>query len=92
MSAETIPVPPESTLDLWPLQVQGIVSSVQGNDAVACRLLEMGILEGEPVRVLGYAPMGDPMEIRLRDYQLSLRLSEAKRIVVRTLQKPDGCP
>lgn len=91
MSAESVLPPPESTLDRWPLQVQGIVVSVQGDDAAACRILEMGILEGEPVRVLGYAPMGDPMEIRLRDYQLSLRLSEAKRIIVRPLQQPDGC-
>ena len=79
-------------LDKWPLQVQGEIAAVQGDDAVACRLLEMGIFEGEPVRILGFAPMGDPMEIRLRDYQLSLRLSEAKRILVRSLDPTDGCP
>ena len=50
---------------------------------VACRLLEMGIIEGEPIRVLGFALFGDPMEIRLRDYQLSLRLQDAKRVLVR---------
>lgn len=77
-------------MDKWPLQVPGEVSSVLGSDAVACRLLEMGILEGEPVRILGYAPLGDPMEIRLRDFQLSLRLSEAKRVIVRHIQQTGG--
>jgi len=91
MNAEAGSPPPEGPLDRWPVQVQGEVAAVHGNDAVACRLLEMGIFEGEPVRILGYAPMGDPMEIRLRDYQLSLRLSEANRIIVRPLQQPDGC-
>jgi ferrous iron transport protein A len=80
----------ECSLDKWPLQVPGEVLSVIGSDAVACRLLEMGILEGEPVRILGYAPLGDPMEIRLRDFQLSLRLSEAKRVIVRQLQPTGG--
>ena len=49
------------------------------------RLLEMGLLEGEEIEVLGFAPLGDPMEIRLRDYRLSLRRSEAARITVKTL-------
>ena len=48
----------------------------------------MGILEGEPIRILGYAPLGDPMEIRLRDFQLSLRLSEAQRVTVRPAPLP----
>ena len=73
----------EATLDKWPLQEEGIIVSVKGADMVACRLLEMGIIEGEPIRVLGFALFGDPMEIRLRDYQLSLRLQDAKRVLVR---------
>ena len=44
--------------------------------------LEMGLLEGEPLEVVGFAPLGDPMEIRLRDYRLSLRRSEAACISV----------
>ena len=38
---------------------------------------------GEPVEVVGFAPLGDPMEIRLRDYRLSLRRREAARVLVR---------
>jgi ferrous iron transport protein A len=58
------------------------VGAIQGSDAIVQRLLEMGLLEGEEVEVVGFAPLGDPMEIRLRDYRLSLRRSEAARINV----------
>lgn len=81
-------IPAESTLDLWPESIPGEIVAIEGTDPIACRLLEMGILEGEPVKVLGYAPLGDPMEIRLRDYQISLRLSEAKRVRVRPASNP----
>ena len=55
-------------------------SAVEGD--LVQRLLEMGLLEGEEIEVLGFAPLGDPMEIRLRDYRLSLRRSEAARVTV----------
>ena len=44
--------------------------------------MEMGLLEGEEVEVVGFAPMGDPMEVRLGDYRLSLRRIEAARVHV----------
>jgi ferrous iron transport protein A len=59
-----------------------IISAVNGDDVVVQRLMEMGLLEGEEIEVLGFAPLGDPMEVRLRDYRLSLRRSEAARIAV----------
>src|SRR5437870_8833420 len=58
------------------------IMGVAGGDALGQRLLEMGLLEGEPVEVLGFAPLGDPMELRLRDYRLSLRKREAARVRV----------
>ena len=61
------------------------VLSVAGDDAVLQRLLEMGLLDGEEVEVLGFAPLGDPMEIRVRDSRLSLRRTEAARVMVETL-------
>ncbi len=61
------------------------VESVAGEDALVQRLLEMGLLDGEEVEVIGFAPLGDPMEIRLRDYRLSLRRNEAARIRVTLL-------
>ena len=43
----------------------------------------MGLLEGEQIQVIGFAPLGDPMEILLRDYRLSLRRTEAARVRVK---------
>jgi ferrous iron transport protein A len=65
------------SLDQLRLGSRARVEAVRGDDAVVQRLLEMGLLEGEEVEVLGFAPLGDPLEIRLRDYRLSLRRSEA---------------
>jgi ferrous iron transport protein A len=62
------------------------IESVCGTDAIVQRLFEMGLLEGEQVQVLGFAPLGDPMEIRLNDYRLSLRRSEAARVLVKMLE------
>ena len=64
----------------------GCIESVRGADAIVQRLFEMGLLEGEQVQVLGFAPLGDPMEIRLNDYRLSLRRSEAARVLVKMLE------
>jgi ferrous iron transport protein A len=54
-----------------------IIDAIEGDDAIGQRLLEMGLLEGEEVYVLAQAPLGDPMEIQVRDSRLSLRRSEA---------------
>ncbi len=58
------------------------VDSIKAGGALEQRLLEMGLLEGEKIEVVGFAPLGDPMEIRLRDYRLSLRRQEAASITV----------
>jgi ferrous iron transport protein A len=71
------------SLDQLQTGQRACVEAVAGEDAVLQRLLEMGLLEGEEIEVLGFAPLGDPMEIRLRDYRLSLRRSEAAGVTVR---------
>jgi ferrous iron transport protein A len=58
------------------------VVGVNGVDAIGQRLLEMGLFAGQEVEIIGFAPLGDPMEIRLRDFRISLRRSEAARIDV----------
>jgi ferrous iron transport protein A len=63
----------------------GRVEAVAGDDALAQRLMEMGLLEGAEVEVVGFAPLGDPIEIRLGDYRLSLRRNEAARIRITPL-------
>jgi ferrous iron transport protein A len=74
--------PAPLTLDQLRPGERGHVLSLQGDDSLTQRLLEMGLLEGEEVEVLGIAPLGDPLEIRLRDYRLSLRRREAARVRV----------
>ncbi len=64
---------------------RGQVTALAGEATLVQRLYEMGIYEGEEVEVLGFAPFGDPMEIRLRDYRLSLRRAEAAGITVNPL-------
>ncbi len=47
------------------------------------RLLEMGVLTGTPLELIRFAPMGDPVEIKIRGYHLSLRRQDADLILVR---------
>jgi Fe2+ transport system protein FeoA len=58
------------------------VVRVEGDDDVGVRLLEMGLTPGVEVRLLGVAPLGDPLEFEVRGYRLSVRKSEAARVVV----------
>jgi ferrous iron transport protein A len=61
---------------------RGRIESLKGDDSIVQRLMEMGLLEGDEIEVIGFAPLGDPLEIRLADYRLSLRRSEAARVLV----------
>lgn len=70
-----------SLADISPGQSATILEVI-GADAIAIRLMEMGLTDGESIRVVGTAPLGDPMEISIRGYKLSLRKSEASRISV----------
>jgi ferrous iron transport protein A len=56
------------------------VASVAGADEISVRLMEMGLVPGTEVRVLGVAPLGDPLELEVRGYRLSVRKSEAARV------------
>jgi ferrous iron transport protein A len=47
------------------------------------RILEMGLLVGTPIELVRFAPLGDPVEIKVRGYNLSLRKNEAEQILVR---------
>jgi ferrous iron transport protein A len=74
-----------TTLDQLPLGGRGRITTLDGDDPLTQRLLEMGLLEDEEVEVVGVAPLGDPIEVRLRDYRLSLRRREAARVHVALL-------
>lgn len=70
------------SLDSLPTGVAARVLTVNGTGAVARRLMEMGVVPGAPVRVIKAAPLGDPLEIRVRNYHLAVRRSEAQTISV----------
>ena len=53
-----------------------------GEGILRCRLLDMGLIPKTKVTVQRIAPMGDPMEIRLRGYELTLRLEDAAKIEI----------
>lgn len=60
-----------------------VVAAVEGADEISIRLMEMGLIPGTELRLLGVAPLGDPLEIDLRGYRLSIRKSEAARVQLR---------
>ena len=57
-----------------------VIRSVGGSGALRCRLLDMGLTPRTGVTLVKIAPMGDPIEIRVRGYELTLRLEEAEKI------------
>ena len=61
------------------------VRQIVGGDVISLRLLEMGLTPGCEVEFVGIAPFGDPIEIALRGYRLSLRKSEAARVEIEPL-------
>jgi ferrous iron transport protein A len=65
-----------------PIGARGRVLSVRDCDEVSARLLEMGLTPGVEVGIVGCAPLGDPLELELRGYRLSVRRSEAERVEV----------
>lgn len=71
-----------ATLDGLAVGQSATVSEITGDDGIAVRLMEMGVIEGESIRMIGRAPLGDPIEYELRGYRLSLRASEAARVQV----------
>ena len=60
----------------------GVVLGFVEIDDVALRLMQMGMIEGTVIEVIRYAPAGDPMEIRVLGYALSLRAEEAAKVLV----------
>lgn len=74
--------PATVSLDRLRAGVTARVLAVKGEGAIARRLMEMGVIPGAPVRVVKAAPLGDPLEVRVRNYHLALRRSEAQTISV----------
>lgn len=69
-----------TTLDTLRVGEGGRVTLLTGAADVRRRLLEMGLTPGTAVRVVRFAPLGDPMDIEVRGYHLSLRKEEARQV------------
>ncbi|MGH7139642.1 MAG: FeoA family protein [Pirellulales bacterium] len=65
------------------------ICRIRDGDDVSLRLLEMGLTPGTDVLVVGQAPLGDPLELEVRGYRLSIRKSEAARVEIEPLA-PDA--
>ncbi len=72
------------TLADAPIGSEGCVAEIEGNDDIALRLLEMGLIPGTEVRIIGSAPLGDPLELEVRGYRLSVRRTEAARVILQS--------
>ena len=76
------------TLNELNIGESGIITFVGGEGALRRRLLDMGLTPKTKVMVRKVAPMGDPIEIHLRGYELTIRIDDAKKIEVeRTNEK-----
>ncbi len=71
-------------LSSLPLGQAATVAEIRVPAAKKARLMEMGLLVGTPVRLVRFAPLGDPVEIKVRGYHLTLRKEEAEQIWVRS--------
>lgn len=70
------------TLDKLEIGRKGTIVSLSGKGQVKQRMMDMGLVPGSQVEVIRVAPLGDPIEINLKGYNLSLRRSEAKSVMV----------
>ncbi|KAF5057590.1 FeoA domain protein [anaerobic digester metagenome] len=61
---------------------EAVITAVGGQGALRCRLLDMGLIPKTAVRVEKIAPLGDPLELHVRGYSLSLRKEDARNIEV----------
>ena len=70
------------TLNELKIGDSGVITAVGGEGALRCRLLDMGLTPRTVVTLRKVAPMGDPIEIHVRGYELTLRVEDARQITV----------
>ncbi|MGN0666282.1 MAG: ferrous iron transport protein A [Huintestinicola sp.] len=70
------------TLDMLGIGKTAVITSVGGEGPLRCRLLDMGLIPKTVVLVRKVAPMGDPIELHLRGYELTIRLEDAQKIEI----------
>lgn len=70
------------TLDLLPINTKAVITKVGGEGELRCRLLDMGLIPKTVVEIRKVAPMGDPIELEIRGYTLTIRKEDAAKIEV----------
>ena len=70
------------TIDDLKIGQQGTIASVGGERTLRLRFLDMGLIPGTHVLLQKVAPMGDPIQIQIRGYELTIRREDAKRITL----------
>jgi len=75
------------TLNKLPVGKSAIITRVGGEGALRLRLLDMGLIPKTRVSVRKIAPLGDPIEIDIRGYELTLRIEDAKNIEVKCIDE-----
>jgi ferrous iron transport protein A len=85
MSAQDKPSCAQTLAEL-PVGSKGTITGFELAPQIKQRLMELGLTRGTECKVLRFAPMGDPVEILVREYHLSLRKSEAEGILVKELK------
>ena len=70
------------TLNQLPIGKEAVIVTVGGEGALRCRLLDMGLIPKTKIVITKVAPMGDPIELRLRGYTLTIRREDAENIEV----------
>lgn len=58
------------------------VLQIEGDDRASSRLMDLGLIRGTTIRVIRVAPLGDPIEVSVRGFMLTLRRTEAERVMV----------
>ena len=71
------------TLDMVEVGKEAVITKVGGEGELRCRFLDMGLIPKTKVKVVKMAPMGDPIEIQLRGYELTIRKEDAQKIEVK---------
>ncbi|NLI92478.1 MAG: ferrous iron transport protein A [Peptococcaceae bacterium] len=73
------------SMDQIPIHANGRIININIDNVLKKKLTDMGLVKGTEFRVDGQAPLGDPIKINLRGYNLTIRRSDAKNIMVEQL-------
>lgn len=76
------------TLDKLEIGKSAVITKVGGEGALRARLLDMGLIPRTVISTVRRAPMGDPIELRVRGYELTIRLEDAAKIEIEPAETP----